>query len=126
VSETQTETGRKYRPGSVVQNGIRRPSDPEGACGVIWAELDYRRDMDKTIDLATLKEIGTERGWKVGNIMSEFYNWRRFNGVKSTPRVKKEAKAKTPRKARSKAKAQSDASQSDTNQPDANQPDTNA
>jgi len=92
MTETATATGNtKHREGSVVQNGVRRPSDPDGACGVIWTALDKMNAKGETPTLAALKELGAKHGWKAGNITSEFYSWRKFNGVPSTRKAKKAA-----------------------------------
>jgi hypothetical protein len=89
MTDTSTATGNtKHREGSVVQNGVRRPSDPDGKCGVIWTYLDKIAAKGETPTLAALKEYGGKLGWKDGNMAPEFYNWRRFNGVPSSRKAK--------------------------------------
>jgi hypothetical protein len=103
MSETQETTAgnTKHRAGSVVQNGVRRPSDPEGACGVIWATLDRFLAEGTEANLKNLRDVGEPLGWKPGNITSEFYAWRRFNGIKADPRT-----PAAPRPRRKKADAE--------------------
>jgi hypothetical protein len=104
MSETQETTAGniKHRAGSDVRNGVRRPSDPQGACGIIWATLDQFIAEGKEANLKNLREVGEPLGWKPGNITSEFYAWRRFNGINAEPRI---ATPRAPRKKKADAEA---------------------
>jgi hypothetical protein len=108
MSEQETATAptpgnTKHREGSVVQNGVRRPSNPEGACGVIWAYLDELVANGQEANLKALREKGEPLGWKPGNITSEFYAWRRFNGILAEARIA--TGTRRPRKTKADAEA---------------------
>jgi hypothetical protein len=99
MTDVQPSGNTKHREGSIVQHGVRRPNDPNGACGVIWAELDRRQHAGSDLSLKALKEHGEAQGWKLGNTTSEFYAWRKFNGITS------ERKAAAPKAPKAKKAA---------------------
>ena len=68
---------QKVRP---EQNGVKRPS--EGTlCGNVWAALDKLRE-EKGMAVATdLQGLADANGWNRNNVMCEFYQWRKFNGI---------------------------------------------
>jgi hypothetical protein len=67
-------TIQKNRP---EQNGVKRPSD-NTTCGKVWAAFD----ANPTIASKQLGELAEANGWNKNNVSCEFYQWRKFNGIK--------------------------------------------
>lgn len=82
-----TGTGLKIEKDRDEQNGIKRPSIG-GKCRAIWDALDAH--AESTGDDPTAKDVkalAAEQGWNPNNASIEFYQWRKFNGVNSKPKV---------------------------------------
>jgi len=62
------------------QNGVKRPSAGT-LCGQVWAALDavHATHMPVAADLDT---IATVNNWNRNNVSCEFYQWRKFMGIK--------------------------------------------
>lgn len=70
------------------QNGIKRPSNG-GICREIW---DFAQDvLDNTGTAPTAKQMRTHGetvGWSMVTTMIQFYQWRKYNGIKGrTPKA---------------------------------------
>jgi len=72
--------GYKIEKVRVEQNGVKRPSVGT-LCGQVWAALDeiYASNMPVAADL---DKIATDNGWNRNNVSCEFYQWRKFQGIK--------------------------------------------
>lgn len=82
-----TGTGLKIEKDRDEQNGIKRPSIG-GKCRAIWDALDAHAET--TGDDPTAKDVkalAADHGWNPNNASIEFYQWRKFNGVNSKPKV---------------------------------------
>lgn len=82
-----TGTGLKIEKDRDEQNGIKRPSIG-GKCRAIWDALDVHAET--TGDDPTAKDVkamAADHGWNPNNASIEFYQWRKFNGVNSKPKV---------------------------------------
>lgn len=72
--------GYKIEKDRAEQNGVKRPSTGT-LCGQVWAALDavHATRMPVASDLDT---IATTNAWNRNNVSCEFYQWRKFNGIK--------------------------------------------
>ncbi len=68
----------KDRP---AQNGVKRPSNGT-LCGAVWAALDQIMLAGRMPVAKELPEMATKNGWNATNVVCEFYQWRRFNGIR--------------------------------------------
>ena len=69
------------REGRPIQNGVRRPK-PDSLCGRAWAVFDeLSQEGDGRVSIRQSLEIAKTRGLNEGNVRSEFYLWRKFNGI---------------------------------------------
>ncbi len=59
------------------QNGVTRPSSTT-LCGQVWAYLD----ANATVTSKDLPTIAEANSWNKNNVVCEYYNWRKFNGIK--------------------------------------------
>lgn len=79
---TATATGRKIEKDREERNGVKRPS-AGGMCRAVWDWCDAHVS-DNTIPTAKqVKEAATENGWNANNASIEYYNWRKFMGVRA-------------------------------------------
>jgi hypothetical protein len=63
------------------RNGVKRPS-AGGKCRAVWDALDAYKAEEKEVPTASVaKLIAEDEGWNVNNMMIEFYQWRKFNGI---------------------------------------------
>jgi len=75
-------TGLQIEKNRESRNGVKRPS-AGGKCRQVWDALDEFRASKKTVPtVSDAKAIATEAGWNVSNAAIEFYQWRKFNGIK--------------------------------------------
>ena len=72
--------GYKIEKNRAEQNGVKRPSAGT-LCGQVWAALDavHATRMPVASDLDT---IATTNAWNRNNVSCEFYQWRKFHGIK--------------------------------------------
>lgn len=59
------------------RNGVKRPSEGT-VCGSVWAEFDKNPE----IKAGELSALADKHGWNRTNVSCEFYNWRKFMGIK--------------------------------------------
>lgn len=78
------------------QNGVRRPKT-QSLCGQAWAIFDQISEAQgKPAAIAEALERARAQGLNEGNVRTEFYRWRKFNGFKDrTPRRKFESVSST-------------------------------
>jgi hypothetical protein len=75
-------TGLKIEKVREKRNGVTRPS-AGGKCRQVWDALDaYRTEQGELPTVAIAKSIAEDEGWNPANATIEFYQWRKFNGIK--------------------------------------------
>jgi hypothetical protein len=89
-----TGTGLKIEKDREERNGVKRPS-AGGKCRAIWDALDAVVASTGNQPTSQLvKGLAAEQGWNPSNASIEFYQWRKFNGIKG--RTPKAAPAEAP------------------------------
>jgi hypothetical protein len=89
-----TGTGLKIEKDREERNGVKRPS-AGGKCRAIWDYLDgYVASVGVQPTSQTVKSAAEELGWNPSNASIEFYQWRKFNGIKG--RAPKPAPVEAP------------------------------
>jgi len=74
--------GIKIEKNREEQNGVKRPS-AGGTCRAIWDYLDMVREATKQLPtVGMVKEEAVVAGWNANNASIEFYQWRKFNGIR--------------------------------------------
>lgn len=75
--DTSKRTIEKDRP---EQNGVKQPS-AGGMCRAVW---DFCTSASATtlVTAAQVKEAAAANGWNPNNAMIEYYQWRKFNGIR--------------------------------------------
>ena len=64
------------------QNGVRRPK-PDTRCGRAWEIFDSISNSNGSpISIGEALKIARERGLNEGNVRAEFYQWRKFHGIR--------------------------------------------
>lgn|GEM_PF-1415779 len=83
------------------QNGVRRPKS-QSLCGQAWAIFDQiSESQGEPAAFAEALEEARAQGLNEGNVRTEFYRWRRFNGFKDrAPRRKFESVSSAAESAR--------------------------
>lgn len=77
-----TGTGLKIEKERPEQNGVKRPSIG-GKCRAIWDALDaYLDEVGEQPTSKVVKELAADSGWNPNNASIEYYQWRKYNGVK--------------------------------------------
>lgn len=74
VTDDSKRTIEKDRP---KQNGVTRPS-LGGMCRAVW---DFC-DANSGVTIADVKAEAAKRGWNTNNASIEYYQWRKFHGVR--------------------------------------------
>ena len=69
--------GYKIEKDREQRNGVKRPSLGT-VCGDTWAAFD----ANPTIRANELNTLADSHNWNRTNVSCEFYNWRKFNGIK--------------------------------------------
>lgn len=93
VAETQrapaSTTGLKIEKDRPMQNGVKRPS-AGGMCRAVWDALDAYREANggQIMSAAQVKDLAESKGWNTNNASIEFYQWRKFNGIKGRQAAK--------------------------------------
>lgn len=72
--------GYKIEKNRAEQNGVKRPSAGT-LCGMVWAALDAVHATRMPV-ASDLDDIANANGWNRNNVSCEFYQWRKFNGIK--------------------------------------------
>jgi hypothetical protein len=82
-ADRHTGEGLKIEPNRVKQNGVTRPS-AGGKCREIWDYLDEVYDGGKgpMPTAKMVKEAAEQCEWNPNNASIEFYQWRKFHGIK--------------------------------------------
>lgn len=89
-----TGTGLKIEKDREERNGVKRPS-AGGKCRAIWDYLDaYVAQAGTQPTSQTVKEAAAQLAWNPSNASIEFYQWRKFHGIKG--RTPKAAPAEQP------------------------------
>lgn len=83
-----TGTGLRIEKDREERNGVKRPSIG-GKCRAIWDALDAVVASTGNQPTSQLvKGLAAEQGWNPSNASIEFYQWRKFNGIKGrTPKA---------------------------------------
>lgn len=71
---------KKQKEEREIQNGVRKPSSGT-VCRAVWDELDTMQDPDSK----SVKQLAIDKGWNLNNASIEFYQWRKFHGIKGRP-----------------------------------------
>jgi altronate dehydratase len=79
----RTSAGVKIDKDRIEANGVKERSRG-GLCRLVWDALDEMREADQTTipTVADIKKRATEKGWNINNASIEYYQWRKFNGIK--------------------------------------------
>lgn len=81
VNEQEGAPKRKIEKNREERNGVKRPSEG-GMCRAVW---DYCDTLHTAEHVPTVKEVKLEaevRGWNLNNASIEYYQWRKFNGIR--------------------------------------------
>lgn len=77
----RTSSGLKIEKDREERNGIKRPS-VGGTCRAVWDALDAAVAEGKTPSAKDVKAMAEANGWNPNNASIEFYQWRKFNGIR--------------------------------------------
>lgn len=77
----RTSSGLKIEKEREERNGIKKPS-VGGQCRAVWDALDDMVAAGTQPTAKQVKELAEERGWNPNNASIEFYQWRKFNGIR--------------------------------------------
>lgn len=81
ASAKSTSTGLKIEKNREERNGIKRPS-VGGTCRAVWDAMDEMVASGKNPSAKDVKALVEERGWNPNNASIEFYQWRKFHGIR--------------------------------------------
>ncbi len=70
-------TPKKEKVANEVKNGVRKPSAGT-VCRAVWDELEKLESPDSK----AVKALAERMNWNPNNASIEFYQWRKFNGIK--------------------------------------------
>lgn len=77
----RTSSGLKIEKAREERNGIKKPS-VGGQCRAVWDALDDMVAAGTQPSAKQVKALAEERGWNPNNASIEFYQWRKFNGIR--------------------------------------------
>jgi len=77
----RTSSGLKIEKAREERNGIKKPS-VGGQCRAVWDALDDMVTAGTQPTAKQVKALAEERGWNPNNASIEFYQWRKFNGIR--------------------------------------------
>jgi len=77
----RTSSGLKIEKAREERNGIKKPS-VGGQCRAVWDALDAMVAAGTQPTAKQVKALAEERGWNANNASIEFYQWRKFNGIR--------------------------------------------
>jgi len=77
----RTSSGLKIEKAREERNGIKKPS-VGGQCRAVWDALDDMVAAGTQPTAKHVKALAEERGWNANNASIEFYQWRKFNGIR--------------------------------------------
>lgn len=72
---------RKIEKDRPEQNGVKRPS-AGGLCRAVWDFCDSIHSAEAVPTVAQVKLEAEARGWNSNNASIEYYQWRKFNGIR--------------------------------------------
>ncbi len=78
---TSSKVGTKIEKHRPEQNGVKRPS-VGGMCRAVWDFLDAKVAEGVTITAKDVKAWAPSQGWNPNNASIEFYQWRKFHGIR--------------------------------------------
>ena len=81
LSLAGASSGLKIEKAREERNGIKKPS-VGGQCRAVWDALDDMVAAGTQPTAKQVKELAEERGWNPNNASIEFYQWRKFNGIR--------------------------------------------
>ncbi len=81
ASAKSTSTGLKIEKDREERNGIKKPS-VGGTCRAVWDAMDAMVASGKNPTAKDVKALAEERGWNPNNASIEFYQWRKFHGIR--------------------------------------------
>lgn len=78
-----TGTGLKIEKAREERNGLKRPS-VGGVCRAVWDACDKvnREEDGRVITSKEIQALAVVHGWNANNASIEYYNWRKFMGVR--------------------------------------------
>ncbi len=79
--EIGLKAGTKIEKDRPEQNGVKRPSEG-GMCRAVWDFLDAKVAEGVTITAKDVKAWAPAQGWNANNASIEFYQWRKFHGIR--------------------------------------------
>ena len=74
-------SGLKIEKDREERNGVKRPS-VGGMCRAVWDALDAMVAAGKSPTAKDVKALAEEKKWNANNASIEFYQWRKFNGIR--------------------------------------------
>lgn len=81
VGPRATSKGVKIEKDRPMQNGVKMPSAGT-LCRAVWDYLQAQVDAGSKVDAKSVKAHAATVGWNPNNASIEFYNWRKYNGIK--------------------------------------------
>ena len=77
----RASSGLRIEKAREERNGIKKPS-VGGQCRAVWDALDDMVAAGTQPTAKQVKALAEERGWNPNNASIEFYQWRKFNGIR--------------------------------------------
>lgn len=74
-------TGRKIEKNRAEQHGVKRPSEG-GMCRAVWDYCDALHTAEYVPTAKDVKAQAEAAGWNPNNASIEYYQWRKFNGIR--------------------------------------------
>ena len=81
VTAKRTSSGLKIEKEREERNGIKKPS-VGGQCRAVWDALDAMVEAGMQPTAKHVKVLAEEREWNSNNASIEFYQWRKFHGIR--------------------------------------------
>lgn len=81
VATNTSGKGIKIEKEREEHNGIKRPS-VGGTCRAIWDAMDELVAQGETPTAKDVRSMANDRNWNANNASIEFYQWRKFNGIR--------------------------------------------
>jgi hypothetical protein len=79
--EIGLKAGTKIEKDRPEQNGVKRPS-AGGMCRAVWDFLDAKVAEGAAVTAKDVKAWAPAQGWNPNNASIEFYQWRKFHGIR--------------------------------------------
>lgn len=80
-SNKPTGKGIKIEKDREERNGVKRPS-AGGACRAVWDALDAMVAAGEQPTSKEVKALAEQNEWNANNASIEFYQWRKFHGIR--------------------------------------------